>query len=205
MKNLQTMLNKYGYSLTVDGVAGSKTLSATQELLKKEFTRRNWVYPTTGLIYIRLDENLTDSFDDVVCRVNQGVVDMVAPCSTTAGDYYLFTGMIAGGTAIACEQQVLFSHRFVTGSSWKNLWSAMPYFQQDKNIFIYRDANKDRKLNRDRKQFGNFGINLHRGWSGLRNWNASAGCMVTPDGYWTALIQPFKLGQVIDFNLIELL
>lgn len=205
MKNLQTALNKRGAKLTVDGIAGSKTLNAAQEILKKEFQVRNWVWPTVGLIYIRLDENLTDTFDDVVCRVQQGIIDMVAPCSTTAGDYYLFTGMIAGGTAIACEQQVLFSHRFVSGASWKNLWSGMPYFQQDKPMFIYRDENKDRVLNRNKKQFGNFGINLHRGWSGLRNWNASAGCLVTPDNYWSAIIPIFKLGQVIDFNLIELL
>jgi len=205
MKNLQTALNKYGANLTVDGIAGAKTLNAAQEILKKQFQVKNWVWPTVGLIYIRLDENLTDTFDDVVCRIQQGIIDMVAPCSTTAGDYYLFTGMIAGGTAIACEQQVLFSHRFVSGANWKNLWSGMPYFQQEKGMFIYRDANKDRVLNRTQKQFGLFGINLHRGWSGLRNWNASAGCQVTPDSYWSAIIPIFKIGQVIDFNLIELL
>jgi hypothetical protein len=205
MKAFQIALNKYGATLDPDGVIGAKSIAAAQEVLKKEFQKRNWVWPTMGLIYVRLDENLTDTFDDAVCRVQQGHIDMIAPCSTTAGDYYLFTGMIAGGTAIACEQQVLFSHRFVSGSNWKSLWSGMPYFQQEKPIFIYRDANKDRVLNRNLKQFGNFGINLHRGWSGLRNWNASAGCQVTPDAYWTAMIQPFKLGQVIDFNLIELL
>jgi len=207
MKLLQTLLNKHGYNLAVDGVAGKMTLAATTSFLKLECEKRNFVFETKGLIYIRLDQNLTDTFDDICCRINAGVVDMVTPCSTTAGDYYLFNPITYNnitGTAVAKEQQVLFSHQYVTGRTWVNLWSKMPYFQQIKPIYIFRDGNKDRVLNKTHLQFGLFGINLHRGWSGAKNWNCSAGCQIVPDVYWQELIKIFLPGEYIGFTLMEI-
>jgi hypothetical protein len=208
MKHLQEMLNSNGAKLTVDGFIGAKTLQAVTAYTKNRFSELNWAYPQKGLIWLRLDDNLTDTFDDAVCLVQNGSVMNVYPCSTTAGDYYIFNPITwAGitGTAIACEQQVKNCHQFMTGGNWLTLWSKQPYFQQVQNLWIYRDGNKERKINRDRKQVGNFGINLHRGWSGLKNWNCSAGCMIVPDAHWVKIVPYFNQSEVIDFNLLECL
>lgn len=207
MKNLQELLNKKGYNLTVDGIAGMKTLAATQLFIFDEIKKRGWFKPHTDLVYLRLDNNLTDTFDDVVVRFNKGVVDMVAPCSTTAGSYYFIHNIITyggiKGCAIACEQQVLNSHRFVSGKSWANLWTGAPYFMQERPIDIFRDGNGDYQIDRSIKTNGLYGINFHRGWSGARIWNASAGCQVTPDKYWFELIKIFEVGNMYDLTLME--
>lgn len=206
MKNLQTLLNKYGASLEPDGVAGRLTKEATTSFIETQINKRNWKKPEKGLVFLRLDQTLTNTFDDVVARFNGGEVDSVAPCSTTAGDFYIFNPITHGGvrgTAVACEQQVIQSHRFVTSKNWATLWLKGPYFQQVKSLQIYRDGNMDRKLDRVVLQAGNFGINWHRGGIGniINNW--SAGCMVTPDRYWWDMIVPFVNGELYDFTLIE--
>lgn len=207
MKNLQTLLQNRGYTIVVDGVVGPKTLAATQDFVLKELTKRNWVKPITDLVYLRLDQTLTDTFDDIVVRFNKGVVDMVAPCSTTAGQYYYIHNIITyggiKGCAITVEQQVINSHKFVTNAIWGLLWTKAPYFQQIRDLCIYRDGNGDNKIDRDIKTCGNYGINQHRGWSGARIWNASAGCMVIPDTFWNILLTPFGNGQLCTYTLIE--
>jgi hypothetical protein len=206
MKQLQIMLNANGYNLTVDGMIGAKSLQAVTEYTQKRFAANKWQYPAKGLIWLRLDTVLSDTFDDVVCLVINSKVQSVYPCSTTAGDYYRLNPITyqgVTGTAIACEQQVKGCHQFVTGTNWLILWSKQPYFQQIQPMFIYRDANKDRVLNKERKQYGMFGINLHRGWGGLKNWNCSAGCQIVPDVYWGNIVNQFGHGEIIDFNLLD--
>lgn len=207
MKNLQTLLNtKFNAGLDVDGDAGRLTKEATTDFVLSEITKRSWTAPKTDLVYLRLDQSLTNTFDDVVARFVGGKVDMVAPCSTTAGDYYIFNPITSGGikgTAIACEQQLIASHRFVSSKNWATLWLKGPYFQQEKDMRIYRDGNMDRKLDRAVLQAGKFGINWHRAGIGnfINNW--SAGCMVTPDAYWWEIIRAFNVGQLYNFTLIE--
>ena len=207
MINLQTLLNKKGYNLKPDGVVGPKTLAATQDFVIKEIQKRNWVVPDTGLVFLRLDQTLTNTFDDIVIRFNKGAVDRVAPCSTTAGSYYIKNPITYGGvrgTAIAKEQQTLKSHRFTTSANWKSLWLGAPYFQQLSPIEIYRDGNMDNKLDKAVLQKGLFGINFHRAGLGsfIDNW--SAGCQVTADKFWYDIITPFVNGQLYDFTLIEI-
>lgn len=207
MKNLQTLLNNKGYNLVVDGVIGPKSLTAVQNFILKEISKRNWVAPITDLVWLRLDQTLTDTFDDIVVRFNKGAVDMVCPASTTAGQYYYIHNIITyggiKGCAITVEQQVLKSHQFITNATWGLLWTKAPYFQQVRDVCIYRDGNGDSIINRDIKTCGQYGINLHRGWSGARIWNASAGCNICPDQYWYNLILPFKNGELYSYTLIE--
>jgi hypothetical protein len=208
MKQLQIALNNRGESLLVDGVIGAKTLTALKRVLSIELLKRNWVTPSTGLVFLRLDQTLTDTFDDVALRFNKGCIDRVVPCSTTAGDKYIFdpiTFQGITGTAIACEQQILNSHRFTTAKEFKRLWTNAPYFQQQKPITIYRDPTKDRVINREIMMRGMYGINFHRGWRGDRNWNVSAGCMVIPDIHWYNMIEIFVNGVLYDFTLLEML
>ena len=129
MKNIQKFLNKKGASLLEDGVIGPKSLIAAHKFISAELNKRNFSIPTTGLVYVRTDVVLSDTFDDFVVRYNEGVLDRIAPCSTTAGDYYIFNPITNGGitgTAIALEQQVHNSHKFITNKSWGLLWTKQP-------------------------------------------------------------------------------
>lgn len=203
----QKLINsKSNFNLTEDGVIGSKTLWATLEVVKRELKARSFDFPKKGLIYIRTDEKLTNTFDDFVLRINESVIDIIAPCSTTAGDFYVKNPVTSGGitgTAITIEQQVKLSHKFVTGN-WANLWLKGPYFQQMRPLRVYRDGNKDGVIDTVLSVVGMFGINLHRGGLGnlINRW--SAGCNVTPDEYWFQIIKIFENGEYIDYTLIEL-
>ncbi len=205
MIKLQQLLNaKNNAGLTADGIIGAKSIAALHNYVTAELKKRNWVMPADGLVWIRTDDRLTDTFDDFVAVYQGGVCVAAAPCSTTAGDYYIYNPITYGGitgTAVAQEQQVLQCHRFVTDAKWSNLWLKAPYFQQIRDIGIFRDGNKDRQLDTKITQRGNFGINMHRGWGGNRIYNASAGCLVVPDAYWFEIQKRFKLGQLIDFTL----
>ena len=206
MKKLQEILNTNGASLTVDGIIGPKSLAALHEYVKSNLTKRKWVMPKDGLVWIRTDKTLTNTFDDFVAVYSKGNCVMALPCSTTAGDYYVFNPLTVGGitgTAIAAEQQIIGSHQFVTASNWKFLWLNAPYFMQVRPITIYRDGNKDRVLDKGVTQFGLFGINLHRGGlaASINGW--SAGCLVVVDSLWFEVVKLFNNGQFIDFTLFE--
>lgn len=207
MKRLQELLNARGANLTTDGIFGAKSLAALHSYITAEFAKRGWKLAPDGLVWLRTDQNLTNTFDDFVAVYKGGVCVMAAPASTTAGDNYIFNPIShlgVTGTAIACEQQVLKSHKFVTSRTWGNLWTGSPYFQQVLPIKIWRDGNRDRVLNKAVPQVGLFGINFHRGWLGRVINNASAGCQVVPDASWFEIVKHFTAGQEIDFNLIEM-
>jgi hypothetical protein len=205
MKHVQTYLKSKGFDLDVDGVIGNKTKEALTKYIKFVFGQKGYAYPTKGLVFVRTDNKLTNSFDDFVALIKDSEVLLVAPCSTTAGKYWVQNPITHGGiagTAIAVEQQVLKSHTFVTKKDWSTLWLKMPYFQQTSQIEIYRDGDKDGDLDRGKTYRGLFGINLHRGGLGsfIDRW--SAGCPVIPDAYWKQIIPHFFNGEKIDFNLI---
>jgi peptidoglycan hydrolase-like protein with peptidoglycan-binding domain len=205
MKGIQIYLQSKGYDLAIDGVIGNQTKKALTEFIQFTFRVKGYQYPSKGLVFIRTDKKLTNTFDDFVVLIKDGQAHTVAPCSTTAGKYWIQNPITHGGitgTAIAIEQQVLKSHTFVFRSDWNTLWLKMPYFQQTKPIEIYRDGNKDLNLNEGKTYKGLFGINMHRGGLGsfIDRW--SAGCPVVPDKYWREIIRHFYNGEVIDFNLI---
>lgn len=206
MKNLQTLLSQKGYAITVDGVIGPKTLEAAQDYISKEIAKRNWKQPTKGFVFIRLDQNLTNTFDDICVRYNNGKIDNVVPCTTTPGHYYVYNPVTSGGitgAAVAKEQQVLGSHKFVSNSNWKSLWLGAPYFQQVKPIVVYRDGNKDTKIDKVNAQTGLFGINFHRAGLGSIVDRWSAGCQVVPDAHWFKMIDIFANGEVTDYTMFE--
>lgn len=206
MIRLQKILNEKGAQLTVDGIIGPQSLIAADWFISNSLKSRKWVKPVDGIVFLRTDQVLSNSFDDFAIVYKKGVCVAAVPCSTTAGDHYIFnpiTHLGITGTAIAVEQQVLGSHKFVTNKNWKSLWLGAPYFQQILPITIYRDGNRDRKLDRAIRQLGLFGINIHRGGVGNVIGNWSAGCQVIPDSHWFPIINNFVPGQTIDFTLLE--
>jgi len=207
MKNFQTILKEKGYYKgEVDGIIGPMSLAATQQYVLDELAKRKWVKPKTEFVWIRTDQTFDNKFADIVVCFNQGKADMILPCSTTAGDFYVFNPLTVGGitgVAVAAEQQIIESHKFVTSSSWKSLWLGAPYFQQVRPITIYRDGNKNKNLDKSITQFGLYGINFHRGGIGsfIDRW--SAGCQVVPDKQWFEAIKIFTNGQSTNFTLFE--
>jgi hypothetical protein len=207
MKNFQTILKEKGYYKgEVDGIIGPMSLAATQQYVLDEIAKRKWVKPATEFVWIRTDQTFDNKFADIVVRFNQGKADMVLPCSTTAGDFYVFNPLSVGGitgVAVAAEQQVIDSHQFVTSKTWKSLWLGAPYFQQVRSITIYRDGNKDRIIDKKINQLGLYGINFHRAGLGsfIDRW--SAGCQVVPDKHWFEAIKIFTNGQSTNFTLFE--
>lgn len=207
MRRLQEVLNANGAQLVIDGIVGSRTLTSLHQFVKANIEKRKWVMPKDGLVWMRTDANLTNTFDDFVAVYKSGLPVMALPCSTTAGHYSLFNPITYGGitgTAIALEQQIIGSHQFVTAANWKFLWLNAPYFMQVLPITIYRDGNKDLRLDRVNKQFGLFGINFHRAGTAafINGW--SAGCLVVQDADWFEVCKLFTNGQRIDLTLFEI-
>ncbi len=208
MRNFQQILKDRGYYTgAIDGIIGPLTLGGAKAWIDAEMNIRGWVKPVNDLVWIRTDQSFDNKFADYVVRFNNRVADMILPCSTTPGDYYIFNPLTVGGitgAAVAAEQQVIGSHKFVTSGSWSSLWLGAPYFYQSGAIEIYRDGNKDRKLDKAVKTKGYYGINFHRGGIGSFVDNWSAGCMVVPDARWFEVIKIFTANQLINFTLIEL-
>jgi hypothetical protein len=207
MKNFQKLLKDRGYySGAIDGIVGPLTLGGAKQWIDAEMNIRGWVKPVNDLVWIRTDQSFDNKFADYVVRFNNRVADMILPCSTTPGDFYIFNPLTVGGitgAAVAAEQQVIASHKFVTSGTWSSLWLGAPYFYQSGAIEIYRDGNKDRNLDKAVKTKGWYGINFHRGGIGSFVDNLSAGCMVVPDARWFEAIKIFQPNQLINFTLIE--
>jgi len=202
----QNLVLKSGIAVTVDGVIGPQSLSCAKEFVAKALSVNNFILPQKGLVWLRTDEVLSNMFDDFVVRFNKGVADMVCSCTTTAGDYYVNNPVTSGGitgTAIASEQQVLSSHKFVSGPDWKKLWLNAPYFQQIRPISIYRDNDKDRIITKILSKIGLFGINFHRMGLAFKINNWSAGCHGCMDKDWYRLIEIFENEEKIDYTLIN--
>ena len=208
MQNFQKILKDRGYYQgTIDGIVGPLTLGGAKQWIDAEMNIRGWVKPVNDFVWIRTDQTFDNKFADYCIRFNNRIADMIMTCSTTPGDYIVFNPLTVGGitgSAVACEQQVIGSHKFVTAPDWKHLWLNAPYFFQAGAIEIWRDANKDRKLDKTIKTKGWYGINFHRGGIGHAVDTWSAGCLVVPDKRWFEAIKIFKPNQFINFTLIEL-
>jgi hypothetical protein len=208
MKQFQQILKDRGYySGAIDGIIGPLSLAGAKQFIDAEMDRRGWVKPVTDLVWVRTNQSLDNKFSDYVVRFSNRIADMIMPCSTRPGNYWIFNPVTVGGitgTAIACEQQVIGSHTFVTSPNWKSLWLGAPYFMQTGAIEIYRDGNKDKTIDKTIKTKGWYGINFHRGGLGSIVDQWSAGCMVVPDSRWFEAIKIFKQNALYNFTLIEL-
>lgn len=208
MTNLQTILKDKGYySGNIDGIVGPKTLAATQQFITDLINNRKWKQPVTEFVWLRLIKDFDNRFSDVCVRFNRTIADMIMPCSTRAGNFYVYNPITTGGitgTAVATEQQVINSHKFITSGTWSTLWLGAPYFYQAGAIDIYRDGNKNTTIDKNIKTNGLYGINFHRAGIGSIVDNWSAGCMVVPDSRWFEAIKIFNANQLINFTLIEI-
>lgn len=208
MKHFQQILKDKGYYQgNIDGIIGPLTLAGTKQWVDDEMTKKNWVKPVNDLIWIRTNQEFNNRFTDVCIRFNNRIADMIMPCSTKSGNFYVYNPLTVGGitgTAVSCEQQVIGSHKFITSPNWKSLWLGAPYFHQVGGIDIWRDGNKNTQVDKLIKTFGWFGINFHKGGLGSLVDTWSAGCHVVADKQWFTAIKIFQPNQLINFTLIEL-
>jgi hypothetical protein len=208
MKHFQQILKDKGfYSGAIDGIIGSLTLTGAKRFINDELFKRDWKQPKTEIIWLRLNKTFDNKFSDVCLRFNNGIVDLILPCSTRPGNYWIYNPVTTGGitgTAIACEQQVINSHTFITSANWKSLWLGAPYFMQTGAVNIWRDGNKNLNIDKNINTRGFYGINFHRGGIGSAVDNWSAGCMVVPDNILFEAIKVFKHNQLTNFTLLEI-
>ena len=206
MKYIQDFLNKHGYQLDPDGVIGKDTYAAAENYVRKTCLANKFKVPTKGIVYVRTDEKLTDTFDDFGCLFTDGKLTKVFRASTTAGSYYVKNPITHGGitgTAITvAPQQIKDSHQFVTSANYKSLWLGGPFFRQVRDLWIYRDGNKDTNIDRAVTTKGLYGIQLHHGGLGNLLFNWSAGCNVAPKAEWFEVAKYFNNGDVIDYTII---
>lgn len=208
MKHFQQILKDKGYYTgNIDGIIGPLSLSAAKQWVDAEMDKRGWVKPVNDLVWIRTNQEFNNKFTDVVIRFNNRIADMIIPCSTKSGNFYVYNPLTVGGitgTAVSCEQQVIGSHKFITSANWKSLWLGAPYFHQVGGINIWRDGNKNAQVDKQIKTFGWYGINFHKGGLGSLVDTWSAGCHIVPDKIWYEAIKIFQANQLINFTLIEL-
>lgn len=206
IKSTQRFLNWYlnltgDAKLKDDGILGDKTARACMN------GRKNLdIFLTTQgikfsdsknpliLIGFRRDNKFTDTFDDFMVWITP--VDFVAvEASTTAGKYYVYNPLSAGGikgTAVLIPGVYKNTYRWSTAINWATLFTKTPHFKQLKEVSIYRDTVSDEKIDVKIIQRGYFGINIHTaGLSSLVDrW--SAGCQVIPRHQYLPLIEYYS-------------
>jgi hypothetical protein len=206
---LQSFLNQYfGGQLAVDGILGPKTQAVLDEAtpkLLKQMARFAFVPNYTGFLAIRTKEEFDNATTDFLLYFQNGKIAEIIPCSTRAGDFWIFNPITYGGitgTAVLAE------------GFYPNTWQATMQTRfgfrsvellQVKDVKIWRDGNRDRKLDKTVSQTGMFGINIHTaGWNNIVDrW--SAGCIVVPKAFWDNFVSKYiKIGEFYSLVLIEI-
>lgn len=213
IKSTQEFLNWYlGLNLATDGVEGPMTRDAKTKAiikLKREFTALNYKwFSSWHIVGFRMTDKFTNQLVDYLIFVSDYNI-YVQKASTVAGQYYVSNPLTVGGvtgTAILKPGQYIDSWKFVTSANWKTLWLGEPYFQQVKNVDIYRDNNRDNNADTNTKLYnGLYGINIHHAGSNNIVYNWSASCQVASDITWKEGVElcNFVNNRLYTYTLIK--
>lgn len=139
-----------------------------------------------NLIGVRSSNKITNVFDDkfyIVYKENNEWVELVYPCTTDPGTYWIKNPSRVQGTAILKAGQYRGAYHI---GLHKGRYRALT---QIKPVTVWRDNNRDMTIDQDKTQTGLFGINIHRTSSisetdgsisqNVNKW--SAGCTVIPN------------------------
>ncbi len=207
-KTLQIFLNLlFGAKLATDGVFGQKTFAAKSEAekrLQELFLSKTGSKHYTGLLAIRCKDEFDNLATDFLAWIEKGSIANVVTCSTRAGNFYVYNPISYGGiTGTAVLKEGYYPKTWL--GSWQTRFGFRSFeLLQSKPVIIYRDGNKNTKLDRDITQTGMFGINIHTaGWNNLIDrW--SAGCLVVPKSEWDIFANLYlKAGQLYDLLLLH--
>ena len=133
-----------------------------------------------NIIGIRSNDTTSNSFNDwlsIFYNYDNRFVQFNFPCTTDPGTFYRNNPLNDKGTAVIVPNQ------------FRSLWKTGKHrnyeaLVQKNEIKVYRDNNKDDKLDFENIESGFFGINLHRAHKEfiLNDVNKfSAGCQVVQD------------------------
>lgn len=140
-----------------------------------------------NLVGIRRKTLSPDKFDDTLALFHliPGASDLLLfPITTDPSPYYLRKPVTSKGTAILKEAQYVNVYK-ITQHAPPSGNKHEAVCQRLGKVTVFRDNNKDGKLDLVNPEQGMFGINLHRGpkngnWES-NNPNYSAGCQVFAD------------------------
>lgn len=135
------------------------------EILKNTYEMKNYKFFDKGkynlnLFGIRNENRKPYKFDDKIGIYFKDDLDRkhiyLFNATTDPSKYWLKKPMNNSGTAILIEGQHLSAFKL---GYHKGEYEALV---QNKNLTVYRDENKDKKLNFKSPETGQFGINMHR-------------------------------------------
>jgi hypothetical protein len=202
----QKFLNKSGFPCgEADGIAGAKTLAAATRWAKSETSRIGYEWFAKNLIGVRFSVAFTDRFTDIGLSIDKGNVRAIVDFTTKPGKYIIGNPLTVGGIfGAGCikEGQWIKSHYLYTAA---NKYGA-PYFRQCSSIQVYRDGNKDNKLDKNVLQLApaDYYFQIHpmgSGWS-IGTW--SYGCNGSPKSVWNNFISQFLPNEYINYTIFEI-
>jgi hypothetical protein len=209
----QSALNSIiGANLLVDGVYGTKTKIAEDNFLIKLhniFSKKGFEAKEFQPIGIRMSDSYTDKFSDFLFMKTPNSL-FFCPMSTKPASY------LESEKAVA----VLKEGQYKDTWQYQNTgWTRMPFFQQVKEVSIYRDNFKDLSITRTAPIVkGNFGINIHSSLKWFQNilWykstdanvSLSHGCNVCMSQDWSLFLaeinRKYVVGDLITYTLIHI-
>jgi len=207
-KTLQQFLNVvFSANLIEDGIWGIKTLTACREAEKKLsaiVAQKTKTENYKGLLAFRCKEVFDNLATDFLLWIENGKIADIVTCSTRAGNFYVYNPISYGGiTGTAVLKEGYYPKTWL--GSWQTRFGFRSFeLLQVKPVTVYRDGNRNTRIDRDTVQTGMFGINIHTaGWNNIIDrW--SAGCLVVPKSQWdTFANKHLKAGELYDLLLIN--
>lgn len=166
-------------------------ISPSISLIRSTLDKKGYKFFEVGvlnlnLIGIRKDKNVSNRFDDTFILAYNGPEPIIKyfPCTTDPGRYYMQNGL-EKGTAVLVPGQYRGAYKL---GLHQGKYEALV---QAKEVQVYRDANKDGKLDYVNPEWGFFGINIHR--------SSPTGTSIQVDR-WSAGCQVFA--NISDFNYL---
>jgi hypothetical protein len=217
MKRLQEILVRAGYSVGnsgpnkdgIDGIPGKKTRDAATKYIVNMCKQHGYKFFKDNIYALRVSDDFTDKFTDFALVFKGGVCVACIPWTTKPGKYWISNPVTVGGiTGTGCmvEGQWMDSHRYE--ATPKKKWGNAGYFIQHSPILVYRDGNKNNRLDKNITQHAPtwYGFFLHAMGRGFKIWNWSAGCNGCSLNDWKQNIDPyFKDGDIINYTIFDVI
>jgi hypothetical protein len=190
-------------SIKEDGIYGNVTKTHHSKLitLLSKYLLPNF----EGFVCIRCSEVFDNRASDFALYIQNQEIKEVLPCTTRAGHYFVYNPISYGGiTGTAVLAEGLYP------KAWKGIVTSRfgfssPELMQVRPVKIFRDRNKDLKIDREVTQEGLFGINMHTQGAIFSVDNWSAGCITVPSWAWAGWFNiHFQLGKLYDLYLINI-
>ncbi len=197
----------FGERLATDGIFGKQTQASfgrAKSLILQEVQKHSKEF--RGFVAFRTLQAFNNQTTDYLLYVSNNEVDFNAlmPCSTRAGDFWVFNPITHGGiTGVAVLAEGFYPKTWQASYQTRFGFKSVELLQI-KPVKVWRDGNRNRQIDKTNPQVGLFGINIHTaGWgSVIDRW--SAGCVVVPKVNWDAFTTEYiQIGELYDLLLLE--